>query len=271
MQTASLGNLLYCVLAAGDMARREQPKGRYFDRAYKSDGTVVTAMDKQLDHYLRDEITKLFPKANVLTEESKHSFDNTRALTLVVDPIDGTEGYSQGMHYWCISVGILDKDLIPVGGIVYSPRLDLLFVAEIGKPATLNGVPIAPNDSVDLLSAKSSIMVSSMLHQQIDLTRFPARILNIGSAALRLCFPLIYPGIFGTIESRQIHIWDMVGAHAINRSLGFRLEYQTNGSINYADLVNGSPVHDIVLAGSPQHVQILRHTLERLSSIKTKG
>ena len=168
------------------------------------------------------------------------------------------------MAGWCVSVGLLDADLTPVAGIVYAPRLDLLLFADIGRPATLNGEVITPQDSAAGSLEKANIMVSSRIHREIDMSAFPGKIRNVGSGALHFCFPLLSPGIIGAIQSPVVHIWDISGAHAINRAAGFRLEFLGGGAIDYTTLTGGNSVDDFVLSGSPESIDTIRGFVTRI-------
>jgi fructose-1,6-bisphosphatase/inositol monophosphatase family enzyme len=261
MTTNSIENILEHVKAAGRMGTEAQQRMRLSERSYKDDGSVVTETDKLLDAYLFEQIAALYPQANVLTEETARPFDPERPSTFAVDPIDGTDVFSQGMAGWCVSVGLFDGALTPIAGIVYAPKLDLLLFADVGKPATLNGAVLSPPEPLEPLSDRSNVMVMSQLHRRLDLRKLPGKIRNVGSAALHLCFPLIYSGVVGTIEGQGGHIWDIAGAHAINRSLGFDLELFGGGPVDYAKMTDGSPVGDVVLAGHVRRIEELRQVL----------
>ena len=101
----------------------------------------------------------------------------------------------------------------------------------------------------------------SQLHRRLDLSKLPGKMRNIGSAAMHLCFPLLYSGVIGAIEGPDGHIWDIAGAHALNRSLGFDFELLSGGPIDYAKMVDGSPVGDVILAGHKQRIDELREIL----------
>jgi fructose-1,6-bisphosphatase/inositol monophosphatase family enzyme len=259
----SIGNILEHVETAGKIGTEAQQEIRFSDRSYKGDGSVVTETDKQIDEYLFEQIAALYPQANVLTEETVRAFDPQKPYTLAVDPIDGTDVFSQGMAGWCVSVGLFDGALTPIAGIVYAPKLDLLLFADVGKRATLNGSELSPPDLLEPLSDRSNVMVMSQLHRRIDLSKLPGKIRNIGSAALHLCFPLLYSGVVGAIEGPGGHIWDIAGAHAVLRSHGFDLELLGGGGIDYVKMVDGSPVGAVILAGREQRIDELRGVLGR--------
>ena len=87
------------------------------------------------------------------------------------------------------------------------------------------------------------------------------------SAALHICFTLIYPGVFAAVEGHRVHIWDIAGAHAVVRSHGLTLEYLRASEIDYAAMTDGSPAGDTVIAGSAAHIQALRAVPGRMGGM----
>jgi len=264
MRIESIADILDAVKTAGQIALEGQRKLDYSRRSYKSDGSVLTETDKRVERYLAQHIEQAYPDANVLAEETVRDFDRKKSFTFAIDPIDGTDVFSQGMSGWCISVGLLDAYLVPIAGAVFAPKLNLLFFADMGKKAFINGVEINAPFSQEYLSPTSNIMVSSRVHQEFDLSKYPGKIRNIGSAALHLCFPLIYPGIFGAVQSPVVHIWDIAGAHAINLSVGLDFEYLGGGHIDYSTMIDGGSAIDFILAGTQKRIGQLRDLLVKI-------
>jgi myo-inositol-1(or 4)-monophosphatase len=260
----TIANILEPVKGAGELALQGQRRMDFCERGYKGDGSVITGSDTEVERYLLKRISGLYPQANLLAEETARLFDSSKPFTFAIDPIDGSDAFSQGMAGWCISVGVLDAGLTPVAGAVYAPRLDLLFFADIGRGATLNGKQLEPTDPPDDALEKTNLMVSSRIHREIDLGAFPGKIRNIGSGALHFCFPLLSPGILGAVQSPIVHIWDICGAHAVNRAAGYALEFLAGGPIDYAALTGGDPVDDFVLSGSMDGIETMRGCIARI-------
>jgi myo-inositol-1(or 4)-monophosphatase len=247
----SIANLLGHVQEAAQMALTAQNEMRYRDRTYKDDGSVLTETDPQIESYLAGQIERLYPQANILGEEQIWEFDPARALTFAIDPIDGTDVYSQGMPGWCVSLGLLDRELRPIAGILCAPRWDILLFADIDKPATLNGCAISsPPIQAKPLSAKTNVMAYSRTHREVDWSSFPGKIRSVGSAALHLVSPLIYRGVYAAVEGRGAHIWDIAGAHAILRSHSLDVRYLDGTPLDYSTMVGGGPVGGPVVGAS---------------------
>ena len=66
---------------------------------------VVTKVDKLSESMLIERIGKCFPNHSVLGEESGEHDAHSDYLW-VVDPLDGTNNYSQGLPVFCVSIGL---------------------------------------------------------------------------------------------------------------------------------------------------------------------
>ena len=263
MRIDSIATLLEPVKKAGAMALIEQRQMGFSDRSFKDDDTIITKVDPMVERYLVEEIESAFPDTNILAEEKTRRFDPDQPYTFALDPIDGTDAFSQSMAGWCISLALLNRELIPIAGIVFAPKLDQLIFADVDKGATLNGEAVVINDANDPLSGKSNIMVTSSIHHQLDLSLFPGKIRSIGSAAVHLTGPVIYPGVFAAIDGCQGRIWDIAAAHAMVLSVGYKFEYLTGRDVVYTSMVDGSPAGELILAGSAERVDSLRACLMR--------
>ena len=260
----SVAALLEPVHEAGIMALREQRNMSFSDRGFKADDSITTRVDTMVESYLADRIMAIFPHANLLAEETVRRFDPSRPYTFALDPIDGTDAFSQSMAGWCISLGLLGPELMPVAGIIFAPMLDLLLFADVGKRATLNGSMLCVEGRDEPLTGRSNIMVPSSVHHQLDLRRFPGKIRSIGSAALHLTGPIAYPGVFAAVDGGRGYVWDVAAAHAVARSVGYGFEYFSGREVTYASLVTGSRVEDLILVGSAERIDALRKCLTRI-------
>jgi myo-inositol-1(or 4)-monophosphatase len=260
MNISAIAEVVDWVQHAGSLAREAQRDRSKIKRDYKSDGSVSTTIDLQVEDFLVEKIAARFPTANIITEETVRSYDPKKPHTFVIDPIDGTDTYSQGLPGWCVSVGLLDHNLQPIAGIVYSPRMELLFFADVGKQAICNGIAIAPPADM-AITRKSNLMVSSRILRDVDLSRYPGKIRSIGSGALHMCLPLVSPAIIGSLGQRGAYIWDITGAHAINRSIGYDLQYLNGKGMDYSQIIDGSPAGDVTISGAPEFMTMMREII----------
>jgi len=261
----NITELVHHVEAAGRLALDEQQAISFSDREYKADDSVVTDADRRVEDFLVERIAAIDPTANIITEEARRSFDPGKPFTYAVDPIDGTDVFSQGMPGWCVSVGLLDDQLIPIAGVIYAPRLDLLLVADGCDAPTMNGARLAARRPLERVSVRSNLMVTSRIHKMLDLSNYIGKIRGIGSAALHLCYPILYPAVIGALEGPGVHIWDIAAAHAINLAGGTDLAYLSGERLDYATLIDGGPGADVVMAGAQPILTELREMLKRLT------
>ncbi len=97
---------------------------------------VVTEVDKACEAYLVKEISRKYPSHTIIGEETGKHIHEGAEWEWVVDPLDGTNSYSQGLPIFCVSIGIRYKGE-PVVGVVYAPYLDELFTAIKGRGAQM--------------------------------------------------------------------------------------------------------------------------------------
>lgn len=109
---------------------------------------VVTEVDKACEAYLIGKIQSVYPHHSILAEETG-AHDADSEWQWVIDPLDGTNNYSQGLPIFCVSIGIRRAGVTQYG-VVYVPYLDELFAAERGHGATWNGKAIHVGRKTDL-------------------------------------------------------------------------------------------------------------------------
>lgn len=99
----------------------------YFRRAdlgvdTKSDNTPVTEADRNVEDRIRHSIRQSRPRDQILGEERGHSSGTESSREWVIDPIDGTAGFSRGLPIWATMIA-LTIDGIPQLGVVSAPAL----------------------------------------------------------------------------------------------------------------------------------------------------
>lgn len=146
----------------------------------------------------------------------------------VVDPIDGTVNFSNGLNLYAISIGLIE-DSLPVLGFVCAPSLDELYITLAPGSVFLNGKPIKHHHKI----YKESLIAASFsgkpddsefkLFQAINSTTRGC--LRTGSAAINICWAAIgrLQGAYGL----KAKLWDVAGAIAIAKSAGCEVVTKT--------------------------------------------
>ncbi|MFO7849402.1 MAG: inositol monophosphatase family protein [Spirochaetia bacterium] len=229
--------LLDVVKEAGQRAWELQ---REVVREYKHDGSILTKADLEINKTLSDSIRSSFPEANIIAEELETPFYSGEEWTFTIDPIDGTDSYSQGMAGWCVAVGIHDRELLPVGGIVSAPRWGTdpeegLFIYRL--PNGENGITGGDIQTGAQLPHATSLMVGSKVHRRYDYSSFPGKIRSIGSSILHALSPFIHSDTAGAFLDPSF-IWDISPAHGIVRSRGVEVIYPDGEELTYRTMVH---------------------------------
>ncbi len=82
-------------------------------------------------------IKRAFPGDGFLAEESD-PVDTGNGRLWIIDPLDGTTNYAHGFPAAAVSIAFAEKGVVKAGG-VYDPFRRELFLAELGRGASLNG------------------------------------------------------------------------------------------------------------------------------------
>ena len=227
-------------------------------RSFKSDGSVVTAVDLAINNAITNTIQEYYPGVNIIAEEASSSIYNPECeYTFALDPLDGTDTYSMGMPGWSIALGLL-RNLEPVGGILYAPSWGIgpgsLLVAEEDGRVTLNGraLKLEKNTAYPL-----QVMAPSTAHRYFDFSGFPGKVRNSGSSIISMAAIILHSQISGALINNSF-IWDIAASHAIIRKLGFDLEYMNGKKIEYKELVDRSALRDYAVCGTSEAVKAIR-------------
>jgi len=146
----------------------------------------VTAADLAADRILHQGLPPLLPGSAWLSEESRDDPVRLDAeLVWIVDPIDGTREYVEGVPEFAISVALV-SDGVPLLAVLYNPAADDLFSALRGLGCWRNGEPTRVT-SVDALS-DATLLASRTETARGEFSVFQDRmqVRTLGSTAYKL-------------------------------------------------------------------------------------
>jgi myo-inositol-1(or 4)-monophosphatase len=153
----------------------------------------------------------------VLSEESGWSGPDDAAVTVVVDPVDGSTNCARNIPYWSISLCALDRDGLSAA-FVANGATGVTYTAVRGEGACVDGVPVGPSATREL--ERSVVAVSGLPERRIRWRQFRA----LGSAALALCD--VAAGNLDALLDRPPgwhRPWDYLGGLLICREAGARV------------------------------------------------
>ncbi|MFC0216969.1 myo-inositol-1(or 4)-monophosphatase [Pseudochelatococcus lubricantis] len=125
---------------------------------------IVTDADIAAEELLIDGLRKLTPEADILAEETGETPGNgrpgTAPLRWIVDPLDGTVNYANGLPLYSVTVAAQEGGET-VLGIVQSPAVPLAAAFLKGGMATVNGRPARVSDVGTLADAIVCVSLTS--------------------------------------------------------------------------------------------------------------
>ena len=138
--------------AAADAARDEiVPRFRAVSVEAKSDGSPVTEADRAAERAIRAVLRDAFPDFAIHGEEYGEEGESGRPCW-IVDPIDGTIGFSRGIPLYTTLIGLL-VDGEPVLGLIDCPTVGERYVGWKQGGCRRNGEPTRVSQESDLRRA----------------------------------------------------------------------------------------------------------------------
>ncbi|MEL0098529.1 MAG: inositol monophosphatase family protein [Opitutae bacterium] len=130
----------FCVKFTGFIAGKLSEPSEDFPHSHKSDGTEVTPFDFLIEDELRNSITSLFPEHGILGEE-REPWNPEAVFKWILDPIDGTFGFTKGVPLFGTLIGFLEKNE-PKYGFLRMPMIANSWISGNGTLALMDGKPI---------------------------------------------------------------------------------------------------------------------------------
>lgn len=137
------------VKVVGSIQKDNLRKENLIVHTKSSEIDLVTEIDEISEEFFIKAIKEKYPDHSILSEESGEYEVLDSEYLWIIDPLDGTTNYAQGLPIFAISVALQYRKQT-VLGVVYVPMLDLFFEAIRGQGAFLNGKKISVGGKHDL-------------------------------------------------------------------------------------------------------------------------
>lgn len=214
-----------------ELAEVSRRAGRELSRRFGAPRTVdlkgaidlVTDADRASEAVVLEELSRRFPGAPVLAEESG-AVAGSGELRFVVDPLDGTTNYASGLPHFSVTIAVEDA-LGLLAGVILDPCRDELYSASRGQGARVNGAPLrvidaALGDAVLATGFPYDVRTQGPLLFALfeRFVRASRAVRRFGSAALDLAWTA--QGRYQGYWERGVKPWDVAAGLLIVREAG---------------------------------------------------
>jgi myo-inositol-1(or 4)-monophosphatase len=208
---------IHAALDAADEVLRAFVPGSV-DARRKDDRSPVTEADYAVDQVVRESLPR--DGEGWLSEETE---DDPARLSCsrvwIVDPIDGTRQFIDGIPEWGVSIGLAVNGVATAGGFL-NPVTGLRVVGGVGLGCTANGQPCSVTDGPSLAGCR--VLASRSEHRRGEWKRFEGRdftVETIGSVAHKLA--VVAAGeADATWTLRHKNEWDIAAGVALLKAAG---------------------------------------------------
>jgi myo-inositol-1(or 4)-monophosphatase len=261
-------DLAFCIAIAARAGEILMDRYERLERIdYKSARDVVTEADHESEALILDAIRTMHPSDAILAEEtgehravSGEAPTSGRGRVWIVDPLDGTVNYANGIPYFCVSIALVE-DGRPVVGVIRDPMRSETFWATADGPAMLGDREIHASRK----TATTDYVVSLALGGRAVVTRARAirKVVrasrNTGSAALALAY--VANGRFDAfLQTGGMSAWDVAAAGLIAERGGAIVSDAAGGP--WFDVDKATRAFGIVAAPPAHHAELLRLSKE---------
>ncbi|MES2430316.1 MAG: inositol monophosphatase family protein [Bacteroidota bacterium] len=202
---------------------------RFFNGEFKISNkeginNLVTEADHAAEKAIIDIIKNDYPDHFILSEEAGEIVTDSE-YKWIIDPIDGTVNFSNGIPICCVSIG-LEHNGKMVMGAVYNPLMNEFYFAQKGFGATLNDKKISVSNKTELIKC---CMVTGFPYSYLDMPNGPLEtfekfirkgvpVRRLGSAAIDLCW--VAAGRFDAFFEHSLSPWDSAAGYLMVEEAG---------------------------------------------------
>jgi len=206
---------------------------------------ILTKTDLAIGKYLIEQVEKSFPEHNIIDEEAG-VIDKKSQFTWVVDPIDGTSNFANGVETYGTMIGLLDGE-VPIAGGMALPCFNQVYWAQKGSGAFCNEEKIFVTKETELIKTLVAYGIDG--HQEDPqktmqeteiLGRLILKIRNLRSSNSIYDVAMVAKGSYGGIINKSSKIWDNVGQQVIIEEAGGIYTDYYGQPLDYSNVVEKS-------------------------------
>ncbi len=229
---------------AGVLAQRARNDLRV---STKSDGSIITNADSQVELWLVDQLQKIVPGSGFIGEESGYLSKGDEG-TWIVDPIDGTLNYSTDSPLWAVSVAFFKDNNIHLSEICL-PDLGETYSTIKGKGVKRNGVPLPECHSRPTFNNNNMIACCDRLLKHISREHYPGKLRCTGSVVLDACF--LAANRFDGVLLHNTPFYDIAGSLLMLNEVGAKV--QSSNPIDFSKVLTEKYVKGVTFYSKPDY------------------
>jgi myo-inositol-1(or 4)-monophosphatase len=218
----------------------------------KGPGDFVTSADKRTEKILIQELQKAHPEYGIITEETGIINNSNTKNRWIIDPIDGTFNFMNGIPQFAISIGYEEDNEIKCG-VIFNPISNEMFCAEKGNGAYLNNARIRVSKQKKISDALvvtggpkgASKIKDKIFSEYINVSKNVANVRKFGSAALDIAY--VACGRFDGYWQRELNYWDIAAGIILVKEAGGFVDFfeeEKNLPLKKNILVTNSLIHE---------------------------
>jgi len=186
---------------------------------------VLTATDLEIGELIVSRAQTEYPDWNIIDEEAG-VIDKGSEYTWVIDPIDGTSNFANGVHTYGIMIGLL-KGAVPVAGGITLPYFNEIYTAEKGKGTFCNGKRVCVTSEQSLQNCLVAYGIDGhqenpqMTKKEVEIVeRLILSIRNLRSSNSAYDSAMVAKGAYGGWLNQTSKIWDNVAQQIVIEEAG---------------------------------------------------
>jgi myo-inositol-1(or 4)-monophosphatase len=203
--------------------RNEVDRLRSSDIEIKSVNNFVTYVDKKSEERLVEGLSMILPGSGFIAEENP--LLQTKELTWIIDPLDGTTNFIHGVPVYSISIALMENSEL-ILGVIYEINLNECFYTWKGSSSFLNGQKIEVSNSIlisdSLFATGFPYYDYGRLSPYLNFFRYLMEhshgIRRLGSAAADLAYTAC--GRFDGFYEYGLSPWDVAAGALIVKNAG---------------------------------------------------
>ena len=196
----------------------------------KGPGDFVSSADKRTEKTIIEELQKAHPEYGIITEETGIINKSNIKNRWIIDPIDGTMNFLNGIPQFAISIAYEEDNEI-ICGVIFNPITNEMFCAEKGNGAYLNNSRIRVSNKKKLKDALlvtggpdvTSKIKNKIYSEYVNVSNNVSNVRKFGSAALDMAY--VACGRFDGYWQRELNYWDIAAGVIILREAGGFIDF----------------------------------------------